>query len=136
MNNQVDIKAINLLYDQYCLHANTGDLDLFISLWTGDATRMEPDFQPINGKENIRSHFKNTFDLFNINVNIYGKTEIEVSGNLAFSRGNFTLSLNPKADGPTASMDGKWLDTLKKQDDGSWKIYIDCINFNEPPKVE
>ncbi|GAG86570.1 unnamed protein product, partial [marine sediment metagenome] len=61
-----DIAAINELYDQYCLRVNTGDLDLFISLWTDDATRMDVDLPAIVGKENIRAHFKPRFEKFNI----------------------------------------------------------------------
>lgn len=132
---ETDITAINELYDQYCLAANTGDLDLFISLWADDATRMDPDLPAIVGKENIRAHFKVPFEQFNTNVAIYGETEVHVSGDLAFSRGTYTLSLTPKEGGPTTYIDGKWLDILKRQADGSWKIYIDCVNYNAPPKV-
>ena len=131
-----DITAINELYDQYCLAANTGDLNLFISLWADDATRMDPDLPAIVGKENIRAHFKPQFDQFNINVAIYGETEVRVSDDFAFSRGTYTLSVTPKEGGPTTYIDGKWLDILKRQADGSWKIYIDCVNYNAPPKVE
>jgi len=133
---EADITAINELYDQYCLAANTGDLDLFISLWADDATRMDPDIPAIVGKENIRAYFKVAFEQFNTNVAIYGETEVQVSDDLAFSRGTYTLSLTPKEGGPTTHIDGKWLDILKRQADGSWKIYIDCVNYNAPPKVE
>jgi len=135
-DTEADIAAINELYDQYCLGANTGDLDLFISLWTDDAIRMEPNTSAIFGKEQVRAHFKISFEQFNINVAIYGETEVQVSDDLAFSRGTYTLSLTPKEEGPTTYIDGKWLDILKRQADGSWKIYIDCINYNAPPKVE
>ena len=133
---EADITAINELYDQYCLAANTGDLDLFISLWADDATRMDPDLPAIVVKENIRAHFKPQFEQFNINVAIYGETEVQVFDDFAFSRGTCTLSVTPKEGGPTTYFDGKWLDILKRQADGSWKIYIDCVNWNAPPKIE
>jgi len=133
---EADITAINELYDQYCLAANTGDLDLFISLWADDATRMDVDYPAIFGKENIRAYFKVPFEQFNTNVAIYGETEVQVFDDFAFSRGTYTLSLTPKEEGPTTHIDGKWLDILKRQADGSWKIYIDCVNYNAPPKVE
>jgi len=130
-----DITAINELYDQYCFGVNTGDLDLFISLWTDDAIKMDVDFPAIFGKENIRAYFKVPFEQFNINAVIYGETEVQVFDDFAFSRGTYTLSLTPKEGGPTTYIDGKWLDILKRQADGSWKIYIDCLNYNAPPKV-
>lgn len=134
-SREADITAINELYDQYCLRVNTGDLDLFISLWTDDAIKMDVDYPAIFGKENIRAYFKVPFEQFNINAAIYGETEVQVSDDWAFSRGTYTLSLTPKEGGSTTYIDGKWLDILKRQADGSWKIYIDCLNYNAPPKV-
>ena len=66
----------------------------------------------------------------------YGGRGIKVSDEWALSRGNYTLSLTPKDGGPRTHFDGKWLDILKKQPDGFWKVYIDCVNDNAPPKVE
>ena len=133
---EADIAAINELYNQYCIHANTSDLDNFLSLWEDNAIRMDPDKPSFIGKENIRKLFEPSFELFSVNVALYGDTEIQISGDMAFSRGTYTLSLTPKEEGPTIHIDGKWLDILKRQTDGSWKIYIDMINYNGPPVVE
>jgi ketosteroid isomerase-like protein len=40
--------------------------------------------------------------------------------------------MTPKEGGETTSYSGKFLDILVKQADGSWKIAIDCHNYNEP----
>ena len=133
---EADIVAINELYAQYCLGANTDDLDLFISCWADDAIRLEPDHSSIFGKENIRAFFKVLYDRFNINITIYGDTEIQVTKDMAFGRGTAILLLTPKEGGPTTHLDAKWLDILKRQTDGSWKIYRDMVNYNGPPKVE
>jgi len=127
---EADIAAIKEHYDQYVLCANTGDLDLFISLWADDATRMEPGTPAIVGKENIRPHFKKLFDQFNNKMIMIGETEVQVSGDLAFAYGTVTLSSTPREEGPAIQTDIKWLDILKRQADGSWKIYVDCINFH------
>jgi uncharacterized protein (TIGR02246 family) len=133
---EADIAAITELYDQYCLGANTGDLDLFISCWADDAIRLEPDHSSIFGKEDIRAFFKAAFEPFNIKITIYGDTEIQVTKDMAFGRGTAMLLFTPKEGGPTIHMDAKWLDILKRQADGSWKIYRDMVNYNAPPKVE
>ena len=135
-DTEADIAAITALYDQYCLAANTNNLNLFISCWDDDAIRLEPDRSSIFGKEDIRAFFKVLYDQFNLNIVIYGDTEIQVSKDMAFGRGTATLSLTPKEGGPTTHFDVKWLDILKRQTDGSWKIYRDMINYNGPPKVE
>ena len=132
---QTDITAINELYNQYCLGGNNDDLDLFISLWADDAIRLEANSPAILGKEQIRTHFKGFFDQFIQSVTIHGETEIQVSGNMAFSRGDYAVSLTPKAGGPTTVFNGKWMDILKKQADGSWKIYRDCVVIDDPPQA-
>ena len=134
--NEADIAAINVLYEKWVRGVNTGDLDLFLSVWADDATRMEPDTPAITGKEQIRAHFKAPFEQFNYDTDVYGDSEVQVSGDLAFYRGNYTLALTPKDGGPTTHFDGKWLDILKKQADGSWMVYIDSVSDNAPPKVE
>ena len=90
----------------------------------------------IIGKENITKYFEPSFELFSVNVAVYGDTEIQISGDMAFSRGTYTLSLTPKEGGATTTFNGKWLDIEKRQTDGSWKIYIDMVNYNGPPVVE
>lgn len=135
-DTEADIAAINELLAQYCIKANAGDIEGFMSLWADDAIRMEPDRTSIVGKENIQAFFAPQFELFDINVAIYGDTEVQVFGDLSFSRGTYTLSITPKQGGPTTTLDGKWLDIEKRQADGSWKIYVDMVNFNKPPVVE
>jgi uncharacterized protein (TIGR02246 family) len=140
-NVEADISAIKELYNQYCLGANNDDLDFFISLWADDATRMESGFFPIVGKENIRHHFQNIFNLAYWHVALYGDIEVQLSDDLAFARGAVTISGTFKEDSSESFTDVKWLDILKRQDDGSWKIYIDCVNNNpllseEPAETE
>jgi len=129
-NVEADIAAIKEHYDQYLHYINTDDLDLFISLWADDATRMEPGIPAIVGKENIRAQFKTIFDLFNNKMVMIGEIEVQVSGDLAFAYGTVTLSSTPREGGSIIQTDIKWLDGLKRQADGSWKIYVDCFNLH------
>ncbi len=138
---EADISAIRELYNQYCLGVNKGDLDFFISLWDDDARRMETGFFPIIGKDNVRQHFQNIFNLAYWQIALYGDIELQVSDDLAFARGAVTISGTFKEDSTESFADVKWLDILKRQDDGSWKIYIDCVNNNpilseEPSETE
>ena len=127
---EADIAAIKAHYDKYFISGNANDLDLFISLWTDDAIRMEPSYHAVVGKEKIRAFFKDSFEKFEADIAPYGEIQVEVCGDMAYSRGTYVLKLTPKEGGETFVFDGKWLDILKRQDDGSWKIYIDCINKN------
>jgi ketosteroid isomerase-like protein len=77
--DQRDIAAINELYNQYLQGANTGDLNLFISLWDDDAIRLEPDHPAIFGRARIKDFFETRFNQFSADIAIYGDTEIQVA---------------------------------------------------------
>ena len=96
---------------------------------------MPPDAPAVFGKEQILVVNESKFEPFNINMAIK-KDEVQINGDLAFSRGTYTASLTPKAGGETINLIGKYLTILKKQTDGSWRIYCDCFNSNVPPKQE
>jgi ketosteroid isomerase-like protein len=49
------------------------------------------------------------------------------SGDLASSRGNFTLTMTDKATKKPATVSGSYLTVYKLQDDGSWKAVEDFI---------
>jgi ketosteroid isomerase-like protein len=91
---------------------------------------MEPDLITIIGKEDMRERFRHLWDQADLKMVRLGETEIQACGDQAFARGVVTLSATPNEGGPTTHIDIKFLDVLKKQADGSWKIYIDCWNTN------
>ncbi len=93
---------------------------------------MPPDTPAEIGKEEIRVRMKPLFDQLIIKIPITVK-EVRVSGDLAFSRGTYTLSTTPKAGGETTKVPGKFLTILQRQADGSWKIARDCFNYNARP---
>jgi ketosteroid isomerase-like protein len=71
-----------------------------------------------------------TFDHFIISNMTVDIGEVRILGNLAYSHGTYTFDMAPNYGGETTSFSGKFLDILVKQADGSWKIVIDCHNFN------
>ena len=127
---EADVAAINELYDKYCERVSANEFELFLDLWADDARRMEPDLLTIIGKEDMRKRFRELWDQSDFKMVRPGETEIEACGDQAFARGAVTLSATPKEGGITTHIDIKYLDILKKQADGSWKIYIDCFNPN------
>jgi uncharacterized protein (TIGR02246 family) len=126
---EADIAAINELYNQYCLGANTGDLDLFLSCWDENGIQLPSNTPARIGKEQIREGMKPLFDLYIAELSITPE-DIEVAGDWAFGRRTYTSTLIPKAGGATIYIDGKALTIFKRQADGSWKIFRDCFNYN------
>lgn len=132
---EADIAAINEIWNQYPLAINSADFDLWISLWEDDGVQMPPDAPAVFGKEQILVVNESKFEPFNVNMAIKND-EVQINGDLAFSRGTYTAALTPKKGGETINLIGKYLTILKKQTDGSWRIHCDCFNSNVPPKQE
>ncbi|MBA7491739.1 hypothetical protein ES702_02287 [subsurface metagenome] len=129
--------AIKEMLNQYAVACNTGDFDLYISLWADDGVQMPPDTPARIGKAQIREAKKPTFDQMTLDVTITD-IDVKVYGDLGVSHCNYTLALTPKAGGETINVmpDGKALTLCERQSDGSLKIIYDCFNSNVPPTVE
>jgi uncharacterized protein (TIGR02246 family) len=117
--------------DQYTLACRSGDVDLYMSLWDDNGVQMPPDVPANIGKEQIRSGMEAAFDLFYFEVPIFVE-EAEIAGDWLFVRCTYSISLTPKEGGETSTRSGKDLSIWKRQADGSWKLYIDCYNYNAP----
>ena len=130
---EADIAAIEEFMDLYALGMTTGDLDLWMSLYTDDTVKMAPDAPATFGKEELRAMMKPLFDNFTFEEMAIFDVEIQVAGDYAFSRCNFTATMTPKAGGEPLYLDAKDLSIMQRQADGSWKLYWDCWNSNVPP---
>jgi uncharacterized protein (TIGR02246 family) len=130
-----DVTAIKEMLNQFVIGCNTGDLNLWISLWADNGIQMPPNTPPRIGKEQILEKSKPTFDQMNLDMDICSLDEVKVHGSLGFVRCTYTLKITPKVGGETinAMSDGKALTLVEKQSDGSWKIIYDCFNSNVPP---
>ena len=128
-----DIAAIEEFMDLYALSMTTGDLELHTSLYTDDTVKMVPDVPAMFGKEEVRAGMKPLIDNFTIEEMAIFDVVIQLAGDWAFTRCNFTVTMIPKAGGEPLYMDAKDMSIMQRQADGSWKIYWDCWNSNVPP---
>ncbi len=135
---EADIAAIKEMLNQYENACNTGDFDLWISLWNDDGIQMPPDTPARIGRAKILEAMKPTFDEMTLDIAIISIDDAKVYGDLGITYCNYTLAVTPKAGGETISAmpDGKALTLYERQSDGSWKIVYDCFNSNAPPTVE
>lgn len=131
-DTETDITAIKEMINQYEATINTGDFDLWISLWADDGIQMPPGAPARIGKEQIREAMKPSFDQMILDIAITSIEDAEVYGDLGLTHCNYTLAVTPKAGGETiiAVPDGKALTLYERQTDGSWKIVYDCFNSN------
>jgi len=131
LNVEADIAAIKELYKNATIACSTGDAELYLSIFTEDTVVMPPDYPAAMGKEELRPMIEGLFGMFDLELP-YTVEEVEVIGNRAFVRSSWLYSMTPKEGGETTTRPGKQFDSLKRQPDGSWKIYIQCYNYDGP----
>jgi uncharacterized protein (TIGR02246 family) len=128
---QDDLAAINALYNKYVHAAETGDLDAFMTCWEEGGMRAEPGLPTIIGKDNIRARFAELFAApVDNKITPLGEPILEIYGDIAVSYRTVTLASTPHDGSEPLVQDMNVLSIIKRQEDGSWLTYIDCINFH------
>lgn len=128
-----EIAQIYKLWNEYADAINARNTEQIISLWHKDGVQLPPDAPQNAGKEKIQellqARFNKHHSTFSINPEV-----VRILGTQAYTYGSFTSSLTMKKgeNKITSLRKGKFLTVLWKQVDGSWKILVDCFNYNEP----
>ena len=123
------VAAVNDIWTRYASSLNSGDLDSWLSLWTEEGVQLPPGEPPVVGKDRIRARNGAVLAKFTFNMRITNE-EVSAADDWAFARGSYTATLTAKEGGQTVPIDGKYMTILKRQSDGSWKIYRDMFNSN------
>jgi uncharacterized protein (TIGR02246 family) len=128
-----DEAAVRALDAAWARASSAGDGNAVAALYTSDATVLPP-MEPIRQGEAAKKYWVDVTNSFS------GPTELTTTavggrGDLAYAVGTYRSTLTPKKAGakPLPTEEGKYLEVLKKQADGSWKIVYDMWSPNAPP---
>lgn len=109
---------------------NQGNAAAIAVHFTDDALLMAPGKPVAKGSKAVEVYYQSIFDEYATQLESHYE-EIEVSGNLAYGRGEAKVTLIPKKGGSSLVSTAKYLNILKKQPDGVWKTTHDIWNGNE-----
>ena len=128
--SSADDVAIRQATADFAAAALANDADALANLYTEDAVFMPPNEPAVVGKDAIRARLAaDTYQAFTLQV-----SSVEGRGDLAYSRGTYTIRFQPGNEGDFIDDTGKWLVVHRKQADGSWLTLTDIYNSDEPPK--
>lgn len=114
-----DEQAILDIWSTYTEARVAGDAETWLGLWDNEGIRLPPGAPAVD----FATFAPGTPERFAkppASMEIKSE-EVVVTGDWAFSRGNFTVN---------NALEGKFLTIFRRQDDGSWRIYRDAFNFN------
>ena len=117
---EAEIEAIKRFNDEWDAAMNAGDIEKLVSFFTDNAVNIPPNEPALIGKEAIREWFQQDFDQFTMEED-GTVVDVQVAGDLAFTRGTWTIIRTPKAGGESLESKGCWVTIYRKQTDGTWK---------------
>jgi len=130
--HDADLAAIQTEYQASAAAWTTKDMDKIVAQYASDATLVIANAPVARGPQEIRGVLTELFKdpLAKVSLEI---TTSDVSGNLGYLRGNYTLNVtDPKTKQPITEK-GTSLMVYKKQPDGAWKV-VEDFNAPGPPQ--
>lgn len=122
------IKAVNKAWnDNYA----AGDAAAVIALYADDAVVLAPGYATASGRDAVRALIEADVagaKAAGISLNISPDSKVDMSGDVAWQTGTFTVT---DASGATVDT-GKYLSVLRKKD-GKWSLIRDAWNSDTPP---
>ncbi|HEX6433042.1 MAG TPA: DUF4440 domain-containing protein [Gemmatimonadales bacterium] len=129
-----DMAAIRAADSSFAVAANAGDVDALVAVYARDASLLAPNLPPQKGQTAIRSFWGGFLQAYTVKFEIASDT-IEGRGDLAYNMGHYRFTAVPKErSNPGVADEGKFLEILKKQSDGSWKYVVDMYSSNLAPQ--
>jgi uncharacterized protein (TIGR02246 family) len=125
-----DLAGIRSADSAFMAAANAGDADQIAEVYAEDGSLLAPNLPPQKGRDAVRGFWGGFLDAYTVRFEIASDT-IDGRGDLAYNQGHYRFTAVPKAKGvPGIADEGKFLEILKKQRDGSWKYVVDMYSSN------
>jgi ketosteroid isomerase-like protein len=132
-NSERDLMALNDQLDEIeklCLDLK---VENYMSYFHDDAIIFPPGQSIIQGKDSITKFYRVFEELFVPSFkNVYSERSFEINDSIAVRRYNGFAEILFKDSPDTLFSNNKYVDLLKKQPDGSWKIMWHIWNENKP----
>ena len=107
------------------------DTAAIMALYSDDAVVMMAGQPAWNGKAGIRQAGGEMLKAVKFSDIKFATSSVDVAGDYAIETGTLQLTLTPNGGKPMPDK-GKYVTVWKKQADGSWKVYRDISNSDNP----
>ena len=116
-----DQALIRQVYATSVTALNAGDIAALEACYTQDAIQLPPNGPPLEGWPAIRSSLENELKGLAIEARV-DVVEVVIAGVWAYARGDYTITAGPRGAVRRSVTSGSWLDILRREADGSWRI--------------
>lgn len=132
-----DAEAIKRMRDACVDAIASNDSAAWLSAWADDAILLPPGQPAVLGKDAIGEWAQRGFyDQVVVEEFSYDLRELEVIGDRAWAWGFFNGTVRPRGGGDSQTLDLKYVEILKLQSDGHWRIWRHAFNENPAMAAE
>lgn len=125
-----DLAGVRRTDSAFVAAANAGDVDGVVAVYAQDAALLPPNMPAQRGSAAIRGFWGGLLKAYTVKFEVSSDT-IEGRGDLAYTVGHYRLTAVPKEKAnPGMADEGKFVEILKRQPDGTWKYVVDIYNSN------
>jgi len=125
-----DAEAIKAAFSEWVKVSEAGDADAYSQYITDDALFLGPNQQPVAGKAAIRPWVAGFFADYQFSLPQWTEDEVIVAGDIAIHRYSGVATLTPKKGGEVIVADRKYMDVLRREADGQWRVARHMFNLN------
>jgi len=129
--SDADRASIRQADEAFAKAANAKDFAAAAANYADDASLLPPNGEAVKGRVAIQKWMEAFPPMSNCRVEL---VDVDGRGDLAYTRGNYSLTMMPPGAAPTEDH-GKFVEIWRKQPDGSWKIKWDIFNSDVAPPV-
>ncbi len=112
-------KTIEASISEFIRVYNAGNLEGVLAYYSDDLIKIRQG-GPAETKAETAKRVAGVFDKFHSRVDVTND-EIRVSGEMAYTRGTFRVTLTPKAGGEPQMIERRYLEIWRKED-GRWRV--------------
>lgn len=113
--------------------ADSGNAAAVAAVYASDASLLPPNLPLQRGRGAIQKFWSGLLEAYTVKFEITSDM-IEGRGDLAYNMGHYRFTAVPKSkSAPGIADEGKFVEILKKQPDGTWKYAVDIYNSNLAP---
>jgi uncharacterized protein (TIGR02246 family) len=126
-----DLEAIEQTFEELGKAARAADWTAMANCFSTDAVIMPSNEATIVGRDAFQAWNEAAYSGVTLEEFDAMTEEIEISGDLAFARGTYRMTMKPAEGKPIRDI-GKFIEIWQRQADGSWKISHEIWNSDKP----
>jgi uncharacterized protein (TIGR02246 family) len=125
-----DEAAIQAFYRDWSAATARDGAAGYIASWADDGVLLPPDEPPASGKEAIRAWYERAAAPFVVQPSTFSVEALHVMGGWAVYRFSIAGQRTPRAGGDPQPFAAKYLDVLRRGEDGAWRFVYRMWNAN------